>query len=171
MQTALTLVGWLLWGILPLAAPPTATHPFHVGVLEVNHNTAEATLEIQCKLFTDDFEDALAKVYKRKADLIAPALHTSMDTLVQQYLKSHLTMQVNGKLVAVNYLGFEQEREAVYVYLEVENVPAVIEKVVIKTNLLYDLYDDQVNLVHCSTRNTRKSAKLDYPASVAQLEF
>ena len=70
-----------------------------------------------------------------------------------------------------NYLGFEQEREAVYVYLEIEKAPALIEKVTVETSLLYDLYDDQVNLIHFSTQNKRKSAKLDYPAKAAQLEF
>jgi len=171
MQTVITLVGWLLWGILPAINQPSVNHPFHVGVVEVNHNTAAATLEVQCKLFTDDFEAALSKVYKRKADLIAPAFHASMDTLVQHYLKTHLSIQVNGKLVLANYLGFEQEREAVYVYLEIERAPALIERATVETSLLYDLYDDQVNLIHFSARNMRKSAKLDYPAKVAQLDF
>jgi len=170
MQTALTLFGWFLWRLFPMVDAP-AVHPFHVGVIEVNHNITEATLEVQCKLFTDDFEDALSKVYKRKADLIAPSLHASMDTLVNQYLKTHLSIQVNGKLMSVNYLGFEQEREAVYVYLEIEKAPTLIERATVNTNLLFDLYDDQVNLIHFSSRNTRKSVKLDYPSSVAQMEF
>jgi hypothetical protein len=171
MQTVLTLVGWLLWGVLPTGKQATVPHPFHVGVVEINHNAGEATLEVQCKLFTDDFEDALSKVYKRKADLIAPAYHTSMDTLVQHYLKTHLSILVNGKIMLANYLGFEQEREAVYVYLEIEKAPALIEKATVETSLLYDLYDDQVNLIHFSTQNKRKSAKLDYPAKAAQLDF
>ena len=171
MQTALALVGWLLLGFLPIGKQASVPHPFHVGVIEINHNAREATLEVQCKLFTDDFEAALSKVYKRKADLIAPAFHASMDTLVQHYLKTHLSIQINGKFVLANYLGFEHEREAVYVYLEIEKVPSLIEKATIETTLLHDLYDDQVNLIHFSASNTRKSAKLDYPAKIAQLDF
>jgi len=171
MQAVLTLVGWLLWGILPLGDQNPVIHPFHVGVVEINHNAAEATLEVQCKLFTDDFEAVLSKVYKRKADLIATSLHASMDSVVQHYLKTHLSLQVNGKTVSLNYLGFEQEREAVYVYLEVEKAPSMIEKAAVETSLLYELYDDQVNLIHFSTRNMRKSAKLEYPATSAPLIF
>ena len=171
MQAVLTLVAWLLWGIFPLGDQNSVIHPFHVGVVEINHNAAEATLEVQCKLFTDDFEAVLSKVYKRKADLIATSLHSSMDSVVQHYLKTHLSLQVNGKTVLLNYLGFEQEREAVYVYLEVEKAPSMIEKAAVGTSLLYELYDDQVNLIHFSTRNMRKSAKLEYPATSAPLVF
>lgn len=171
MQAVLTLVGWLLWGIFPLGDQNPVIHPFHVGVVEINHNAAEATLEVQCKLFTDDFEAVLSKVYKRKADLIATSLHSSMDSVVQHYLKTHLSLQVNEKPVSLTYLGFEQEREAVYVYLEVEKAPSMIEKAAVGTSLLYELYDDQVNLIHFSTRNMRKSAKLEYPATSASLVF
>jgi hypothetical protein len=38
-------------------------------VTEINHNAADQTLEISCKLFTDDFEKVLSKNYKVKADL------------------------------------------------------------------------------------------------------
>ena len=171
MQAVLTLVGWLLCGIFPLGDQNPVIHPFHVGVVEINHNAAEATLEVQCKLFTDDFEAVLSKVYKRKADLIATSLHSSMDSVVQHYLKTHLSLQVNEKPVSLTYLGFEQEREAVYVYLEVEKAPSMIEKAAVGTSLLYELYDDQVNLIHFSTRNMRKSAKLEYPATSAPLVF
>lgn len=38
MQTVLTLVGWLLWGVLPIGKQASVPHPFHVGVVEINHN-------------------------------------------------------------------------------------------------------------------------------------
>jgi len=55
--------------------------------------------------------------------------------------------------------------------LEVEKAPSMIEKAAVETSLLYELYDDQVNLIHFSTRNMRKSAKLEYPATSAPLVF
>ena len=73
------------WSIIPLvaiilmAARPVIVHPFHVSVIEINHNAVDKTLEISCKIFTDDFEKILAKNYKAKVDLINPPNKAAMD--------------------------------------------------------------------------------------------
>src|SRR6476661_2375693 len=36
-----------------------APHPFHVSTTEINHNATDKTLEISCRIFTDDFESCL----------------------------------------------------------------------------------------------------------------
>src|SRR4026207_1215483 len=82
-----------------------ADHPFHVSVVEIEHNAAEKTLEISCKIFTDDFEKILVKNYKTKVDLINPPDHKAMDTLVKKYLRSHLFINADGKPVNLTYLG------------------------------------------------------------------
>ena len=42
-----------------------------------------------------------------------------MDSLVKKYIFSHLAMRSNGKPVSFEYVGFENESEAVYGYIEV----------------------------------------------------
>ena len=67
---------WLLFPLLGLvlsAANSPAPHPFHVSVVEINHNSADKNLEISCKIFTDDFERVLRQNYKTKIDIINPA--------------------------------------------------------------------------------------------------
>ncbi|MET0461971.1 MAG: DUF6702 family protein, partial [Chitinophagaceae bacterium] len=44
--------------------PVVEMHPIHLSVTEINHNAADRTLEISCKIFTDDFEKVLAQNYK-----------------------------------------------------------------------------------------------------------
>src|SRR6267378_1432289 len=68
--------------LFPLQASPSPSlwrpkgvggfHPFHVSVVEVNHNAADKTFEISCKIFTDDLEKVLAQNYKTRVDLINP---------------------------------------------------------------------------------------------------
>ena len=57
-------------------------HPFHMSVVEINHNVQDKTLEISCKIFTDDFEKVLAKTYNTKVDLTNPSNKAAMDSLV-----------------------------------------------------------------------------------------
>lgn len=56
---------WLLIPLICLLMAGKPTHPFHVSVIEINHNAADKTLEISCKIFTDDFEKILAKNYQK----------------------------------------------------------------------------------------------------------
>jgi hypothetical protein len=137
-------------------------HPFHVSVVEMEHNATDKTLEISCKLFTDDFESILAESYKIKVDLINPPVKSAMDSLVKKYFFSHLALKVNGQPVKLSYVGFEHENEAVFGYIEVEKVTTV-NKIEIVNNLMYDLFDDQVNIIHITTGGKRISTKLNYP--------
>lgn len=149
---------------------PMGPHPFHVSVIEINHNAADRTLEISCKIFTDDFEKSLAKNYKAKVDLINPPVKAAMDTLVKKYLFSHLTIKANGKPVVFDYLGFENDHEAAYAYIEVSNVPAV-SNVEISTSIMYDMFEDQMNIFHVTVGGKRKSTKLNYPDKEVVISF
>ena len=108
---------WLaipLLAVLSGAAKAPGAHPFHVSVVEVNHNAVDKTLEIICKIFTDDFEKVLTQNYETKVDLINPPDKAAMDTLVKKYIASHLFLSADGKPVKLSYIGFEKESEAVY---------------------------------------------------------
>lgn len=163
------------WLIIPLLAAgltsfKPAPHPFHVSVVEIEHNATDKTLEISCKIFTDDFESILAKNYHVKVDLINPSNKDAMDTLVKRYLNSHLAIKANGKPVVFNYIGYENEKEAAYGYIEVENVLSV-SKLDITNTILFDKFDDQMNIVHVKVNGERKSTKLNYPDKEAGFDF
>lgn len=145
-------------------------HPFHVSVTEIEYNASDKTLEISCKIFTDDFENVLKQNYKRKVDLINPTDKAAMDTLVKKYISSHLAIIVDGKPVPLTYIGFERDNEAVYGYLQGDNITSP-KKIGITNKLMYDLFTDQINLMHVIVGGKRKSTKLDYPATNATFEF
>ncbi|HKB43609.1 MAG TPA: DUF6702 family protein [Chitinophagaceae bacterium] len=160
----------ILIGFIKNPMQITRLHPFHVSTTEINHNASDKTLEISCKVFIDDFESALAKQYHTKADLSAVNMKTAMDTLVKKYIKNHLLLNADGKTLVMKYLGFEKENEAIYAYLEVDNISAV-KKIEVTDTILYDLYDDEISIVHVIVGGNRKSTKLDYPATRASIEF
>lgn len=145
-------------------------HPVHISTTEINHNAADKTLEISCRVFIDDFETCLSKVYHTKIDLSAANMKTAMDTLVKKYLSSHLQLKADDKTVPMQYLGFEKESEAVYAYFEVDNIAAV-KKVEVINSILHDLYDDQISIIHVIVGGNRKSTRLNYPDRQAVFSF
>jgi len=153
-----------------LTSAKPADHPFHVSVIEINHNAADKNLEISCKIFTDDFEKILTQNYKTKVDLINPPNKAAMDSLVKKYILSHLSIQINGRPVALSYVGFENDKEAAYGYFEVNNTISVT-KIDITNSLMYDQFDDQVNIMHVIVGGKRKSNKLTYPDKSISFSF
>ena len=137
-------------------------HPLHVSTTEVNFNAKDKTLEISCKIFSDDFESILARLYKQKTDLSNPNMKTAMDELVKKYLLSHLQIKANGKATTLNYIGFEIDHEATNIYLEVEKV-AALKSIEVNDSILYDMFDDQMSIIHVVKGNKRKSTKILYP--------
>ncbi len=169
---ASSLYKWLFISVLSLvliSAKPI-DHPFHVSVLEINHNASDKNLEISCKIFTDDFEKILTKNYKTKVDLINAPNKSAMDSLVKKYVQSHLAIKINGKPVIFTYVGFENDKEAAYSYFEVNNTLSATN-IEITNNLMYDQFDDQVNIMHIIVGGKRKSNKLTYPDKSVSFSF
>lgn len=165
----LSLYKWL-WVSLVCLLPAGAAHPFHVSVTEIAHNAGEKTLEVSCKLFTDDFERALATAYRAKVDLVNPPSRAAMDTLVKKYVFSHLTLRANDRPCTFRYLGFEHDKESVYAYVEVEGIPA-LRALSLTNSLMYDVFDDQVNIMHVVVGGDRKSTRVSYPEKEASFSW
>jgi len=147
-----------------------SNHPYYVSVVEINHNAKDKTLEISCKIFTNDFEETLEKNYKTKVDLVNPTDKGAMDKLINDYIKKHLSLQVDGKQVNFSYVGFEKEDEAVYSYFQVDNITS-LKKLNVANSILHDFSDQQINIVHCIVAGKRQSTKLDYPKTDASFQF
>lgn len=155
---------------LPSGLSSGARHPLHLSATELNYNAKESTWELSCRIFTDDLETALAKKYKVKTDLSAEAQHQAMDVLVKRYALANLALRGSAGPITLNYLGFENDSEAVIVYLESTPVKGPL-KLEATNSILYDLFDDQSNIIHITKNGSRKSSKLDYPDRKVVLDF
>ena len=156
------LYKWFFTTVLYLIFTSTPLHPIYVSVTSIEHNAKEKTLEVSCKLFTDDFEKVLRNIYKSSVDLINPKDRSAMDKLINNYVQNHLQIDTDGKPVTLKYLGYEQEEEGITSYYEAVNINQV-KNISIKNNLLYEYQTEQIGLIHITVEGIRKSTKLNYP--------
>jgi hypothetical protein len=145
-------------------------HPFYVSVTEINHNAANATIEISCKMFTDDLENTLRNTYKTKIDLTQPKDQQQLEKLMFDYLQKHLQMKVNGKAAVMSFVGFEIESESAWCYLEIKQLPEV-KRLEITNALLYESFNSQISIIHAMVGGVRKSTKLVNPEKQAVFQF
>jgi hypothetical protein len=145
-------------------------HPVFMSVTEIEHNAKAKTLEISCKLYTDDFEKTLRANYKTKIDLIDEKVHAQMEKYVNDYLKKRLQINADGNQTKLKYIGFEKIDEAVYVYYEAQNI-ATVKKIDVKNSILYDYKATQISLIHATVNGKRQSTKLINPEVNASISF
>jgi hypothetical protein len=168
------LFKWLLYlSVLnfPAALNPSATnHPLFVSVTEIELNAKDKTLEISCKIFTDDFEKTLRQNYKTTVDLLKPKDKTTMNKLVSDYVQKHLLLTVDGKKAALQFLGYEQQEEGIVSFYQASNIAAV-KKIAITDNILYEYKKEQIGIIHVTVDGNRKSTKLTNPEDKCSFDF
>jgi hypothetical protein len=158
------------FGPRPAVVPPPP-HPLYVSVTEMDYNAADKTLEISCKVFTDDFEKAMSRANNVLVDLYKPKDSALIQKQVADYLRQHFLVKVDGKPVALEFVGHELEEQSTWSYFQVSKVGAAPKRIEIMTNIFFELFDKQINILHVSVNGARKSTKLDYPATSATFDY
>ncbi|GAA0541319.1 DUF6702 family protein [Chitinophaga japonensis] len=146
-------------------------HPFYVSVTEIRHNAAKQELEISCRIFSDDLEQALKTQYKSPSlDIIRPANRKTVDSFLSDYITKHLRITADGKPLHLQYLGYQIAEDATWCFLEVKQVAAV-KRLQVSNNILYAEHPNQINMMHVIVQDERKSTKLDNPEQEAEFRF
>jgi hypothetical protein len=164
--TAKIVAVWLI-----LAAVFSAfTHPYYISVTEVKHDAAKKSLQISCKMFTDNIENALKKIYAKNVDLLNPKDRKEVEQLLSDYISKHFSLIADGKKIKFNFIGYEKEEEAIWCYLEAVKV-STPKKISIEDGLLYEFLPDQINMVHVTVNEKRQSNKVGNPDRKMEFVF
>src|SRR6201996_3546453 len=162
------LFKWL--SVLCLAGAFAKPHPLYISVTEINHNPKDKILEISCKVFTNDLETVLEKMSGSRVDLSVASDKAASDKLIDAYVEKHLRLRVDGRPVALHFVGSEKENDGTWSYFQVNDVSSV-KKIDAVDELLYDSFNQQINIMHVTVGGQRKSTRLDYPESSATFEY
>jgi hypothetical protein len=150
--------------------PAGYLHPFYVSVTEFNFNAGEKLLEITSKVFLDDLEKALKKQHNQLVELSKPANAKQTGEMVSNYFKKRLLVKIDGKPVTLEFVGYESEGASVWVYFQVSNTTAV-KTIDISNTLLYEMYPNQISIMHAQVGNNKKSTRITNPEANAGFEF
>jgi len=161
----------LLFVFVSLSFTGVKHHPVYVSVTEIEFNSTDKSLEIICRVFTNDFEATLKKETPgSKIDLLASDQKKKMEQIVAAYLFKHLKIAIDGKWKSMEWLGYEQQEESIASYLQVNGVEA-FKKITVKDDILYEFKTEQISLIHLTVNGKRKSTKLNNPDALAVYEY
>lgn len=144
--------------LIPLFAFTTA-HKFYVSVTQVEYVKEKQSVQIITRVFIDDLEELLRKRYDEDITLNVSKDETIIDTYIKKYLIAKVQIEINGNYKKFEFLGKEYEDDIVYCYLEIADV-ASIDSFKITNQLLFDLFEEQQNIVKTNINSKSKSFML-----------
>ncbi|ATL47607.1 hypothetical protein COR50_10760 [Chitinophaga caeni] len=147
-----------------------AYHPFYVSVTEIKHNKTNQSLEISCRIFYDDLENAVKQESHTNFDIMKPKNRVEVDSLLSKYVKSHFRVMADQKGVDLKYLGYQIEEDAAWIFFEGKPVPAV-HNLQVHNDILYAQHKEQIHMLHVIVDGKRKSTKIENPDAEASLQF
>lgn len=136
-------------------------HPFYVSVTEIEYSPKSKELGIAFKTFPDDLEEALRNYSGKKLDLYNKT-NPQNNQLIAAYLKQHLHIEINQSKKELNYLGFEIDKESIWIYFNVTKINNIKQLKVI-SDVMYEYKPEQTNIVHININGQSTSHKLNAP--------
>ena len=134
-------------------------HKFYVSLTEVRFNSESGRIEVSIRIFPDDLDRALFEREGIHTQLATELESPEADSLLKIYLLDHFSLEVNGEHIKLEYLGKEPEADAIWCYLESEQVGEPIDYLVYNS-ILTHAFEDQVNIVQVYQEKWNKGLML-----------
>jgi len=99
-------------------------------------------------------------LYKNEKQLLNPIL--------EAYFKKHVAILINEKARPYSFLGYEIDKEVVWLYFNMAKLTGV-RSIEVQSNLMYEYKAEQTNIVHIDLDGKKQSYKLMAPAISAKL--
>jgi hypothetical protein len=156
---------WLLFLALfsPVSSKPA--HPYYISVAEIRADTRQRTLNVACRLFTDDLQDALYRLFQYRAEL--ENYPEQAAAFLEKYLATRLQVQAGGQALHFHFEGYEIREESTWCYLTATDYQGAAAFQV-TNRVLYDFLPEQTNIVHLYLNGERRSQRLVQPDDKVQ---
>jgi len=141
LSLALVASGLSLSRVIPTAA----AHKFHTSFTEAEYNARERSLEITLRTFPDDLENILSR---RKGKSVRLDQKKETEALLAAYLQETFQLKTaRGETVKLSWVGMDAGVDSAWLYFEAR-MPDGFAGATLRNQFLFDLYDDQINLVN-----------------------
>ena len=128
------------------------SHPIHTTLTDVVLDPTDRTMHLTIRAFADDFSAAVSK-HARKA---RPANFVVSDADIVAYVSSAVSVESASQHAPLTWAGSRRAGDVVWVTFKLPSVRQ-LRGVKIASTLLFELYDDQVNIVQTTAEGRHRS--------------
>lgn len=141
--------------LIPLFAF-TAIHKYYISVTQIDFIENKQSVQITSRIFIDDMEKLLRDRYDEGITLSSKDEPKTVDLYIAQYLKEKLRIKINNEVSEIAFIGKAYDADIVRCYLEIEGVKH-IETFEVSNRVLFDVFEDQQNIVKTNINEKQKS--------------
>lgn len=161
----------LFISLLPLFAFINV-HKYYLSATEVTYSEKSESLQITSRYFIDDFESMMKERYNIDPQLVSDNEIENIDYYFNKYLQGRFTIKINGERIKLAFLGKEYDNDVVKCYIESEKVKfKSIQNIEIKNSSLFEMFEDQQNIIHIQMGSIKKSYNLHKDSDTILLSF
>ena len=135
------------------------SHPHYVGITEIEYVSSKNELQIACKWYMDDLEDALKAYTGKKVDINEIVSSVCDDSIAQSYIRTHLKLTIGHKKTELQCIGAELEKGSVWVYWKVNNVQPY-DSLSIFNDLFCEIHSGQMHIIHYKVASRKATQKV-----------
>ena len=130
-------------------------HKYYVSTSLFNF-TEDSSLQITLRIFKDDLSNAISDTYLDQKTDDLNLIDELYFKQVDKYINSKISIIIDDKKFEMDYLGLETKNDMYVCYLEIENLP-IYSNMVISNKILFEIFDDQQNIIHVKRNDKRQS--------------
>ena len=130
-------------------------HKYYVSTSLFNF-TEDSSLQITLRIFKDDLSNAISDTYLDQKTDDLNLIDELYFKQVDKYINSKIYIIIDDKKFEMDYLGLETKNDMYVCYLEIENLP-IYSNMVISNKILFEIFDDQQNIIHVKRNDKRQS--------------
>lgn len=136
-------------------------HDLHLSKTDLHYKSDQEALQVMVSIFIDDLELAIKNDTGVEYDLLSDDNSEVSDSLIVNYINTHLEISIDEENILPLYIGKEQSEdfEAFWCYLEIENLKT-FKALEIKNTILLEEFDDQKNAINFKI--DRKSKNFEF---------
>lgn len=155
--------------LIPLFAF-TVVHKYYMSMTQIEYVKDKESVQIITRIFIDDFENLLRERYDESITLAGEDEPMTVDMYMERYLSEKIKIKINNEEAYFTFIGKEYDIDIVRCFLEIQDVKK-IDSFEISNQVLFDLFEDQKNIIKTNINASKKSYILISQDNTAVLNF
>lgn len=143
-------------------------HQQRAAITKVLFNKNTGNLEVMHRFYLHDTEHAVQVIFDKNADIISSK--ETQDQFAQYVVDRFAIKPLNGPELKLDLVGYEIDRQFIWVYQEIK-APESVEGLTIIHNALRDIWVDQINTVNVEGRGSLKTATFEGNVELLSVEL
>ncbi len=146
-------------------------HPIHLSFTTIEYFDKQKEYKILFKIFADDFELILNKIYNKNLKLSEKKWEKSYLKPINSYIKNNFKLTDNkDKEIVLKFENQEFKEQAIYLYYKAKHKTDV-GKFRVFNKIMLDLYPDQKNLLIFVFEGETKALKFKHNDTTKEIDF